>query len=534
MLALTAGCLVLAGGHGGLGGNAAAASATAAGKCATEYSRGSSPTSGLVRQAHPVVLIHGWDGAAMGGTRTALEKKMTPGWQFLLYDYSSVHDHWASRPEVAGCLAQYLLQVSDAHRHAGGDGIVYLVAHSMGGLAASYAIDPAYGGIPGLADRIGGLTTIDTPWTGAPWGGTDYARLLQAIANRDLPGPDTDAWKCLRTLSPGGRGGCSVPRYLPGTIPVDQIAAEITVQRTFFGFHAYDIPLASDTVVPARSQHGYLGSASGSTFGHRTTLPDVPCTMTMNALIAEGGTRLSARGGPLAGILGGLTATEAQLLYDGRALDAVASGHASASLIEFLAAAFVLSPCAHTNMPKNPAAIGAIVSSLRTQAASRSYLDLHRLDWSNAAIPGGACGLPGTTQFRDGAATKPQSPNGPMNVELLGAVSYGDLDGDGHDDAGVSISCSSTGGNAVLGQGFVILTGRGRGLTEVGYVSAKQQQPGVFPSGVVSVDIRPGRITAQEIWYRLSDPHCCGSGQATTIWTYAGGALRPGRPHVTH
>jgi pimeloyl-ACP methyl ester carboxylesterase len=323
-----------------------------------------------VTRAHPVVLVHGWDGHPMTETRAALADKLPKGgWQFLLFDYSAAASHWASRDEVAGCLAKFIQKVSTENVRAKGDGKVFVVAHSMGGLATSYAVNPNYGQTDGLSARVGGLVTIDTPWTGSPWGRTGYAFLFQTLA-RGLPTPTSDAWLCLRSFGPQGSGGCSTPAYLPKSIPVAQIAGDITVQRSYFGLHAYDIPLASDTLVPTTSQHGYVGSAPGSVVGIHTQLATVKCKPTLNSIVAAAGAARGARGGPVGAIIGGLLAAERQLLSDGKAMDAAASDQASAAFAEFAAVAYKYVPCSHTNMPKNPDTISAVAAALRGQAAA--------------------------------------------------------------------------------------------------------------------------------------------------------------------
>jgi hypothetical protein len=40
----------------------------------------------------------------------------------------------------------------------------------MGGLAVRFALDPEYGGIPGLDDVVGGVISLDTPYRGSMWG----------------------------------------------------------------------------------------------------------------------------------------------------------------------------------------------------------------------------------------------------------------------------------------------------------------------------------------------------------------------------
>ncbi len=111
------------------------------------------------------------------GTLTGLANRLTSGWQFLLFDYSAEATRWASQPQIAKCLAEYLRTVSKAHHDAGGDSRVYVVAHSMGGLATLFAADGRFGD-PAVASVMGGLVTLDTPFAGSAWGMTPLAAML--------------------------------------------------------------------------------------------------------------------------------------------------------------------------------------------------------------------------------------------------------------------------------------------------------------------------------------------------------------------
>jgi hypothetical protein len=123
---------------------------------------------------------------------------------------------------------------------------------------------------------------------------------------------------------------------------------------------------------------------------------------------------------------------------------------------------------------------------------------------------------------------------GPVSVFELGGTSsptpviaYGDLDGTGHDTAGIGIGCG-IGGSARLGPGYLIYNGNGGHLNLLGTVS--RQYPN---ADVASVEIQPGRIVSHEEYPVGDDPHCCPSGRATTVWSYKGGKLVPGSPQVT-
>ncbi len=114
------------------------------------------------------------------------------------------------------------------------------------------------------------------------------------------------------------------------------------------------------------------------------------------------------------------------------------------------------------------------------------------------------------------------------------AVVFGDLEGSGDDDAGLTVNCNNGGGTAdgSLLYSWVIFSGRGGRLSVVGIVTPRVQPPEVLPT-LIEIAITPGTITAHEVFYGPDDATCCASGSATTIWTYAHGTLQPGVPAIT-
>jgi hypothetical protein len=93
----------------------------------------------------------------------------------------------------------------------------------------------------------------------------------------------------------------------------------------------------------------------------------------------------------------------------------------------------------------------------------------------------------------------------------------GDLANNGRDDVGLNFDCNNGGGTAdgILVFGWVIFSGADVKLSVVGVVI-----PRVQPAAPVTIAIERGRIIAHEAVYGRSDPTCCASGRASTIWTY--------------
>jgi hypothetical protein len=109
---------------------------------------------------------------------------------------------------------------------------------------------------------------------------------------------------------------------------------------------------------------------------------------------------------------------------------------------------------------------------------------------------------------------------------------YGDLANNGHDDVGLNFDCNNGGGTAdgILTFGWVIFSGADGKLSVIGVVTARAQPNTATP---LTITIERGRIIAHETVYGPSDPTCCASGRATTVWTYTHGRLRPGTPVIT-
>lgn len=342
---------------------------------------GTSTVKGLSAGVHPVVLVHGWTGDPLTDTAALLGPKLGGAWQIFQFGYHDYSNQWAAVPPIAACLAAYVADLSAAHRAVHGDGMVYLVGHSMGGLAARFAADPAWGGTPvvdtlgrrhSIADLVGGVVTLDTPHGGSPWGNTGYGRALEAkkFFNPWAAGKQ-DASRCL-ALHQGAVGmldGCDVPPYLAPTIPITQVAGVLTVNRTLFGHHLYDISMGGDTIVPLDSEAGYIGSGvqgKKATLGAHIHLESVACTVTSDQLLGLAASLAAAVENPALGL------ALARLASDSAAMDALSSGRADLALLQFLAVADKFGDCAHSNITHNESAIAVTATALKADADAAS------------------------------------------------------------------------------------------------------------------------------------------------------------------
>lgn len=388
---------------------------------------------GIAAEARPVVLVHGWRGDVLQPLRGQLEDKPdTKKWQYFVFDYADHNTDWADSPTIAACLAAYIEQVSDAHRDRGGNGIVYLVGHSMGGLAARFALDPNYGGIDGLGRRVGGIVTIDTPHRGSSWGGTIAAWGITTWDEKTLPGTDTDAWKCLAGAVPGGQAftwnGCARPAYLPHGVQLAQIAGDITLHRKVFGINAYDVPLSGDGIVSLESQNGYLGSVDGRS-RTRTSSDTVKCDGDLfDIALGGGGGFLFAPGQD----------TYTMELFAGQA---PTTPDIAVSALELWLRGLTKFGCFHTEMPSYPATVTLVNARLSTMAERVESFDLDRL--ASATAPA-SCGHEATRLVNYGADFGSDGFAGLARDGDAGPVTL-DITGDGLQDAVAVLACSAGG-----------------------------------------------------------------------------------------
>jgi pimeloyl-ACP methyl ester carboxylesterase len=337
------------------------------------------PLTAVSASSPPVVLVHGWDGGPASmhaiGEHLRRDLSVTP----LYFDYEAHNSSWASAPVIAGCLATYVNTASDRYLQAGGDGAVTVVAHSMGGLAAMFSSRVGYPAEPD-SDALGGLVTIDTPYLGSPFGNQWIARALEVILARHptslapQPTPGSDASICLAAHNPPSNvlpDGCAHPPYLPASVPITELAGDISVKRTLFGIPLYTVDLDTDGVVPVTSAHSYgnSGADAGAPRGTRAALPTVKCTVSFDQVAAVASAQgLVAGGGK--GIFAGLADLLSPTIFsDATALDQQLSGKTGSALLAFLTAAYLSAPCSHAGMLNDPESLTLVTQAVRDYIA---------------------------------------------------------------------------------------------------------------------------------------------------------------------
>jgi hypothetical protein len=128
-------------------------------------------------------------------------------------------------------------------------------------------------------------------------------------------------------------------------------------------------------------------------------------------------------------------------------------------------------------------------------ALTASALDLHKVDWANATLPGAVCGSPHPIHLHHGNAFVSPIPHRFSHDDFYGkhgvsvsagaeGVIYGDLAGGRAEDAGLSVVCTNGGGTAdgQLLWSQVIFNGRGARLSVLAIVFPRVQLPKEMPT----------------------------------------------------
>jgi hypothetical protein len=171
--------------------------------------------------------------------------------------------------------------------------------------------------------------------------------------------------------------------------------------------------------------------------------------------------------------------------------------------------------------------------------------DVHRIDWRTVVLPGGVCGSsrpirPRRTKYGPMAFVRADVNLpwwNPVVVDSWRNPTFGDLDGDGMDEAALDVGCANGGGTAAgqLEFSVVIFKADGKRLRALGVVPIEQPldvRAGHVPIGGID-RIERGAVVTREGWYGPFDG-CCPSGRASATWSYRNGRfVRTGTRLVT-
>ncbi len=195
------------------------------------------------------------------------------------------------------------------------------------------------------------------------------------------------------------------------------------------------------------------------------------------------------------------------------------------------------SPNATSLVPDLVTAVGTLTPT--------SYTDLHTVDWNHVTLPAGTCGANapfhasgshgvtvGSDAFPPFGQVSVSVSTHPYQGSILPQVSFGDLDGIGHDDGAVTVYCEVPGGasaSSVLEDEIVVYTGA-NGVRALGVLTPfATPVGGASGSGAELTDVRLSlhRLEATEHYFQPGDPQCCPSGNRVDVWTWSGSQFAP-------
>jgi hypothetical protein len=116
-----------------------------------------------------------------------------------------------------------------------------------------------------------------------------------------------------------------------------------------------------------------------------------------------------------------------------------------------------------------------------------------------------------------------------VQVGLGEPVSYGDLDGDGRDEAAIALWCANGGGTAggQLEQGIAVMTPGGKAPSLFGIIATVTPAPDVHAPYFDNskTEIEDPAIKVEEVWYGPTDGTCCPTGRTVSTWRLDGTRL---------
>ncbi|GAB2830945.1 hypothetical protein [Lentzea nigeriaca] len=180
----------------------------------------------------------------------------------------------------------------------------------------------------------------------------------------------------------------------------------------------------------------------------------------------------------------------------------------------------------------------ATATTAPPSAAARPTLgpapeNLRSVDWRQATLPAGFCDVRDPVRLRDGTARATSTLWGSVDVFLDVDVHFGDVDGDGREEAAISLGCDNGGGTASsqLAFGFAVVRSERGALEVVGEIKPTTMRDDATHVPLLSEPkFEKGVITVRELWYRPSDANCCPSGESLTRWWLRDGTLKPDQP----
>jgi hypothetical protein len=174
-------------------------------------------------------------------------------------------------------------------------------------------------------------------------------------------------------------------------------------------------------------------------------------------------------------------------------------------------------------------------ASPTASAAADAPADIHAVDFGEVAPPGSACaeGLRFTPPSAIPVARGRSSVldiGRVTRLEVDPDVAYGDLDGNGNDEAVVHVICTY-GANGAEDTVHVWTQRRGRTVHVASVTEPPRSVTGALPPAVAGVAVHGSQVDVTWTRYGADDPNCCPSQLATVTYELDGDALdRVGRP----
>lgn len=284
------------------------------------------------KRSVPVILVHGWNGApdtfthpidlfadgGDGGDGMRIPFSITgqlqniPGLAVYDFDYSQYSDRWVTDEHIGPKLASAIKCLTD---HYGTK--AEIIAHSMGGLAARFALAQDVSGSP-IRDRVSAVATLGTPNTGsvvatvasialntatrqkglvgdaaiAVWLFTQVCGREITKSTKNLPPPcsNVPAWAAgfdsdaARAMHVGSVELAALPQW-PPNIPVTAVQGSIMLRGlSLFG--------AGDISGGFNDGDFIVTNSSASAFS--TTIKDETCGYSLSAVFDKSDTRVDA------------------------------------------------------------------------------------------------------------------------------------------------------------------------------------------------------------------------------------------------
>lgn len=183
---------------------------------------------------------------------------------------------------------------------------------------------------------------------------------------------------------------------------------------------------------------------------------------------------------------------------------------------------------------------GSVVPDARSLGTTVSVASVRAVDFDRFTFPASTCAhvidhAPSGGYRLDAGVLTSDGDDGiePFRVQLHAARSFGDLDGDGVDEAALVLDCDRGGGPVPVGWIYTATGGRARPLARLELDGDSLPLPGVLDTALVDLRIAGGTVVSTWDVYLDGDALCCPARLATVTWTWNGSALAPGAPAVT-